>query len=215
MSKIETTLSVVIRPSEDIAQKILDVKKETSVSYPDHEDSFPHISLYFCNFNENNYADLINILKGAQIKSRKITLGDLDFTENKKRGYIFSSFSLVEMDELQKMHEQIVNLINPVRQGLVRYRDEERYKKGEMTEEDYDRTKKYGFQYFMDKYHPHITLGVIEKHESYRKELLKKKLGVLSGKTFIADSIFIRLKRRTVPEGDVVSKTDSVEISLN
>lgn len=214
MENTETTITILLRPSKEISDEILKVKKETNVYYPDHEDSLPHITLYGCKFEEGKYEELIDTLKKLKISQSNFTLTDLRFSEMPKKNYTFVAFDIIEKEKLQDIHETVLSAVNPLRGDLVRNKDIERYKNGKMTEEEFSFTKKYGFQYYMEKYRPHITIGVIETGDKYKENILKQKLMHLEGTTFVADKIFVKLKKRTIPDEKVIFESESTEISL-
>ncbi|KND52122.1 MAG: hypothetical protein AB198_00945 [Parcubacteria bacterium C7867-003] len=211
---METTITVVIRPSEEISKKILEVKKKTGVYYPNHEDSPPHITLYRCKLEQGAYNEVIRTLSEIKIYPTELTLSKLSFSEIPKRDYTFAYFDIVERDILQNIHETILNAVNPLRGDLVMNKDLERYKRGETTEEDFNLTKKYGFLYFMEKYNPHITIGTFPIGDMSKKNELVSELGELEGVKFKVDKIFVKYKTRTVPEENVVFESDTTEINL-
>jgi 2'-5' RNA ligase len=215
MENAETSITIVFRPSVEISDEILKVKKEINVYYPDHEDSFPHITLYSCKFDESKYSELLNVLSNLKISPQEFTLSELTFSYIPKRNYTFVYFDVVERNKLQNIHEIVLNSINPLRGDLVRNKDVERYKKGAMTESEFAFTQKYGFLYFMEKYNPHITIGVFTKEDQYKENILKVNLKGLVGKKFIADKIFVKLKKRAILDEKVIFESETTEIKLN
>src|ERR1035437_2676146 len=112
MENLESRISIVIRPPKNISDKIMEVKKETGVYYPGYEESFPHISLYHCKFEESKYPELLKIMSNFVSPTLNFTLTDLKFLVQPKRNSTFIYFNVLESEKLQKLHEQIVEIVN-------------------------------------------------------------------------------------------------------
>lgn len=210
----ETTISVTTYPPQEVSDFIMDIKKSTGVYYPDHEESLPHSTLYFCKFDESKYQTLMDDLQQIEVPAFEATIGELQFEEQPLKNNVFVSFNFKDPEKFADLHNKILAIANPLRGDLVRFKDIERYKNGKMSEEAWEGTQKNGFQYFRDKYYPHITVGSIEVNDQEKVQILKSKLKELEGKSFFVDKILLRLKRRTLPDEKVIFESEITEIAL-
>jgi hypothetical protein len=214
MDNTETTISIWVKLPEEISRLIMDIKKSTGVYYPDHEESLPHTNLYSAKFNEAKYPALLEALKDLDFPRFEARIGKLEFEEQPFRNYVFVSFSYTNPEQFIDLHQQVLGIANPFRGDLIRYKDVERYKNGKMTEEGWERTRKYGFQYFMEKYYPHITIGVVEVGDQEKSGVLKEKLKELEGKPFPVDKVSVKFKRKSLPDEKKVFESKITEIPL-
>jgi hypothetical protein len=212
---IETTASIFFRPPDDLANKILEVKKLTGVYYPDHEESYPHVSIYSSALEDAKYETLIEAVRNIDSATFDVTMGPLRFKQHKQGDQIFVSFGFADESILKSLHEQVLAIANPLRNGLVRNKDISGYKEGKMTEEEWQATKKYGFRYYMEYYYPHITIGVIEKGDTEKESTLRKELGELEGASFRVEKILVKKSQRIVPDQVKVFESEITEIPLS
>lgn len=66
----------------------------------------------------------------------------------------------------------------------------------------------------MERYNPHITIGVIGTDDADTKKELIDSLGTLAGMSFMADRIYVRMKKKIVATQEVVFETETTEIPL-
>jgi|SRR3989344_2448249 len=211
---IETTMSIFTRSSAEVAEKMMTIKKSTNTYYPDHEESKPHSTLYFSRFDEEKYSELIEKLKKIDLKPFEVKIGKLRFIELPKRNSTFIALDFEDETKFRELHEKVLNIANPLRGGLIRHKDVERHESGQMSEEGWEATQRYGFQYFMENYKPHLTIGTIDIGDKEKEETLKREFNEFIGKTFMVDRIYVKFSRRTIPDQTKIFDSENTEIIL-
>ncbi len=117
----------------------------------------PHITLYMGLFPETERASVVRELKtvAAETPPVPVVLREI---ETSRDGYLF--WKAVADDPLQKLHERVVEALNPLRRGAVRDKfleDQERF-----TKEECVYIMRYGFPWVMRRFRPHVTVGHLE-----------------------------------------------------
>lgn len=214
--QIETRITIRIALPSDISEQIIKVKKKTGVYYPNAEDTIPHITLYACKFDESAYESLLNKLREVSQPSFALALSPVktEIHNKYKEGNIFVYFGFEETDALEKLHQEVVSIANPLRGNLIRYKDIERFKKGLFSEEEFSFIEQYGYQYVGKNFNSHITIGEVEKEKAFLLEEVKEDLNILAGQTFRIDKFFVKLTKRIVPSEEKVFKSEITEIHL-
>ncbi len=212
--QIESVISIFIRPPQDVSSQIVEVKSVSGLSYPDHEDSLPHATLYSSKFDDRKYPELLRQLEAMNAEAFDVALGGLVLKKMPERNYIFCSLNFQDKTPLQQLHEKVLGITNPLRGDLIRQKDIERFQNGKMSPEGWLATQKYGFQYFMERYDPHITIGVLPMGNESRAEELKDQLKQLEGKAFNIDRMYVKLSTWTLPEQARVAESEITEIAF-
>jgi hypothetical protein len=114
--------------------------------------------------NRNKIVDVFS--NSMEIASPcRLLFSDIRFTED---GYVF--FDLSRSEDVQKLHEKVIELLNPLRKGLVR----EKYLQNSSAynEKESLYINKFGFPWLFDLYAPHLTLGKISFEQFEREKVL-------------------------------------------
>ena len=138
-------------------KSISDAKRYLKEKYGNkYDDPNPHVNFLIMAMPVGNKIRLNSILSKyfSMINQINFELGELHFEEKN------SFFSLpILNDQIMDIHKDLIDLLNPIRNGMVRERDKERIdnKKTDPVEEEY--IYKYGYLRVLDKFTPHITIG--------------------------------------------------------
>jgi 2'-5' RNA ligase len=158
----------------------------------------PHLTIFMGLFPA---ANLDRIKQNLNSINREFSPFSLTFDHFRisEEGYVF--WEPKPCQKLQKLHEQVVQSLNPLRDGLIR----EKYMNllSSYTEIEQQLILKFGFPWVNSLFNPHLTLGKIapERNGSELNQLLQKYSA--PEKTTLA-----RLKLGTVGENGTVSKPD-------
>lgn len=210
----ETRLSIILKLPKDIADLILATKEKTGVYYPNHVTSIPHITLYACAFDEQQYPELVRQLAAIQIAPFEVTIGELSFTKHDKNNNTFVSFGFKNKGTLQELHEQVLAIANPLRGNLIRFKDAERSKKGIFSEEEFATIERYGYQYVNEHFNSHVTIGEVDEKDSGILETLKDALREIEGRTFLVDRFYAKHARTSLPDETKLFESEMTEILL-
>lgn len=212
--KIETRITILAYLPTDISDSIHNAKELTGVSYPNHETSVPHITLYSCKFDEHKFEDLIHELKELKLAAFSIKLSHLSLVANSKGKNLFASIGFQNSAPLQKIHEEVLRVANGLRGTLIREKDVDRFNKAIYSPEKFEHIKKYGYEYSKEYFDPHITLGEVNKDDTKKATELKKLLQVVEGAEIPVDRISVLLSQRYIPSEKKVKESQQIEIKL-
>lgn len=154
-------LSVYFNIAESLHSEITKASLEIRDIYGanwfiDNRRYYLHLALYLFEAPKRN---IEKILREAKKLAKTI-----DPTPIKIKGMSANQEGLVFIDleensELRQYHCQIVENLNPFREGVLRekYKDEEHLKT--LPADAREKLQKYGHRWVLDKFHPHITLS--------------------------------------------------------
>jgi 2'-5' RNA ligase len=215
METIETTVSIQVRPPQEMSDLIMDAKRALDIYYPGYEDAPPHTTLYLTRFNEEKYSELLESLKRVDAPPFEAQINTLEFKERPLRDDVFVSLRYADPQQFIDLHTKVIEIANPLRENLIRYKDAERYKSGQKTEEEWTRIQRYGSQLCMEEYHPHITVGLMRSSDRERSLSLRERLQQLVGTSFMVDKIVVKLQRRSLPDETKIFESEITEIPLH
>jgi len=149
-------LNVAILPDQELSSKLIDWSQKIASNFDtdytlNNFDHFPHLSLYSARYPiKNKYLvekAISNIC--SNLKSFQVTL---------KSFSVFSGFLFYDLEKdkrLIKLHEKIVDDLNPLREGLIS--DNQRQLTG-LSANQKDAIEEYGYVSVKNLYMPHISL---------------------------------------------------------
>lgn len=152
--------------------------------------TIPHISLYICAINKQDFDSVYDKLKQIQLKPFSISFEKVIMEKDK----MYYHLAIKKDSKLFKLHEKIVDLINPVRNGLVRQKDIVRIQNNYFSKKQVERINKYGYYLVNKLFNPHITLGVCKTQDSSKliRELTNK-INKIKSKSFKVNELTIGL----------------------
>ncbi|EKD56071.1 MAG: hypothetical protein ACD_58C00305G0009 [uncultured bacterium] len=165
--------------------------------------TIPHISLYICAINKEDFDSVCSKLKQIQFKPFSISFEKIMVEKDK----MYYHLAIKVDNKLNKLHEEIVDLINPIRDGLIRQKDTVRLKEGYFSQKQIESINKYGYYMVKDLFNPHITLGICKTKDSNKLiDELTKKISNIKSKSFEVKEITVGLFREE-DDTKVIEKT--------
>lgn len=152
-------INIVFKPPIEVAQLVADVSREISQKYEtfftaDNQKVFPHITIYSPEYPARN---LEKVFEAVENLAREFSPPQFIFREVKAgQGFVTLDFDYAE--EIKKIHETIVEKLNPLRENRVRQKYTDTYMM-KFSDEKRENIKKYGYPNSMAFYLPHMTLA--------------------------------------------------------
>lgn len=180
-------LNTVLKPPEYIAEKIIELSQSIGKKQPaefilDGRNFFPHLTLYS---PEYPLRQINEVIKKVESLTKQLNPVEMKFEGLKSnQGFIVLDFVLTPA--LKKMHETIVEALNPLRQGHHREKFDAPDYQMKMSVEQRDNIIKYGYPDAMNLYQPHLSV-IRLKDEKVAKEIGKKI--AWPAKEFIIDTL--------------------------
>lgn len=141
---------------------------------------FPHLTVYKAEFPTSNEKDIFKSLEKFSKYQKPLSLTFNKFYST--LGWLGIDFK--KTDEVNKAHEKILRLINPLRGGHVREKYFDELKTDRYSALQKRNILKYGYPLVLFAYHPHLTLvRFVDSKEAdkIKADLNNKKIGIGSG----------------------------------
>ena len=125
----------------------------------------PHITIYPPEYPEENILKVLAVTEelSVSLSSIRFKFKEIDSGQ----GYLGLAFE--PSDEIQQIHEKIVNALNSLREGRIRDKYLEYHM--EFDPEELQNIEKYGYPAARSLYNPHLTITRL-KDENKSKEIL-------------------------------------------
>jgi len=165
-----TRLNTAFIPPKEISEKAIELSKAISNSTETHfvldgVNFYPHITIYAPEYPEEKMSEVLEAVEQVSksffpIKFKYKRIDSL-------QGYIGISFD--QAPEIKAIHKQIVEALNPLREGRIR----EKYSEYQMqfTDAQLKNIKEYGYPDEMNLYDPHLTITRL-KDEDKTEEII-------------------------------------------
>lgn len=168
-------LNIILLPPENVIKEAINLSKEFSnIGNSDFvlsaKENIPHITMYQTEFPTKNLQKVIEVTKHISKELNPIELNFEDFSIEKDYG-IWVNFYL--SDDLQNLHTQVLELIDPLRDGHIRTKFSTESFLKEHNKKEQEIANKYSSPYVAKNFRPHITLGGF-KEKKAREDCLKK-----------------------------------------
>jgi hypothetical protein len=152
----KNTFSVGTKIDEE---KIMEAKLYLKNYYNNKYDANPHFNFLITAMPDYRLKDLESLTENyfKNKKSVKIKLGKLHY-EQKGR---FFSISILGKEVIQ-LHKELIDVLNPIRDGYIREKDLTRIKENKTSEEEKENILTYGYLHVLNTFKPHITVGNIQ-----------------------------------------------------
>ena len=152
------------KPPLEVSDRAIFISKQLGAKHQskfilDGKNFYPHITIYPPHYPAKNLSKIIKNIEGVVKNTGSIKM---TFTEvGSKNGYIAVYFELTPV--IKELHKNIVKVLNPLREGYINPRYREPEKIANLTKQELENIKNYGYPYMMDQYyHPHLTLIRLE-----------------------------------------------------
>lgn len=150
--------NIVILPPKEIAERAMLVSKELanvgSFFVLDQKQFLPHITLYMVELPSEHMAMVKDALKHIASELLPLQMEQTVY-RHVYDGYVDVAFA--KTPNLMRLQERIIETVNPLREGLLRATDRERF--DSLPTEEQAQLNKYGFRSIGHMYAPHLTLS--------------------------------------------------------
>lgn len=168
-----------------------------------YDDPNPHVNFLIMAMPEGNNEKVDKILQNyfSKIGDISFELGGLHFEEKEA----FFSLPILN-DQVMKIHKDLIELLNPIRNGFIRERDKERIdsKKTDKVGEEY--IYKYGYLRVLDRFTPHITIGnLVENYTNLDIPIIKSELDKRLGHLYQNKIIFNKVYAVHMQDAEIQS----------
>lgn len=163
-------LNTAFTPPKEVSGKAIELSRAISSEVEsyfvlDGIQFHPHITIYPLEYPEENILKVLGIVERT-VKSIEPVKFQYKRLET-HQGYIGVEFE--HFSQIQKIHEGIVNALNPLREGYIR----EKYNDYQMefTSNQLESIRRYSYPDAMALYNPHLTITRL-KDENEAEEIL-------------------------------------------
>ncbi|MBI4094219.1 MAG: DUF1045 domain-containing protein, partial [Candidatus Liptonbacteria bacterium] len=150
------SFNIVIYPPKEISQKAITVSKELKkkggLFFLDGKNYFPHVTIYMTEFPVKNIPKVKKVLRNFAAKTKPFHATSLKYRQSAD-GYIDVDYR--KSKEIKDLQKKVIALLNPLREGLSRPKDEARI--SELSKAQQRNIKRYGYRGVGAEFFPHIT----------------------------------------------------------
>ncbi len=157
----ERILGIHLVPSPVVRRTIRGGRKFTA-RYAGSQDLEPHVTLYLARFTSQSFHRLIKAFIQHPPPRCTVRFSSIH-AERLEDGRWFLSLGVRRTPSLVRLHTVVVKTANTFRQGLVRRRDTDRIRQSVYSKKEIVTIKRYGYRRVMDKFVPHLTVGVVSE----------------------------------------------------
>jgi 2'-5' RNA ligase len=164
--------NIVIAPSKQVAKKAAGISKKLKGRgglFVLDKNHSPHITLYMTEFPLKNIPEIKTRLQGLAAKMRPFLTSSLNYGQSKDGDIDINYWHSRDIQNLQR---KIISLLNPLRGGLIRKRDEER--KRLLPKKQQRNIELYGYRSVGQEFHPHLTFTKLAKFNKSAFANIKK-----------------------------------------
>lgn len=158
-----TLLNVVLLPSPGVATQAIRWSQELSHSFQtkfvlDGQTYHPHATVYQAAYPVKNLEKIKASLQGIAAQTPRFSL-QLDVFSTKV-GFVFAD--IVKTPQLVALHNQVLESLNPLREGELIPQDAAALTSPEVPEAMKQSIREYGYAMAKEAYSPHITITRLE-----------------------------------------------------
>lgn len=181
-------ISVTLIPEDETEQLVLDLNSKISKKFEVNKadtsaQDYAHISLYNANFPAHNRELIENTVEKIAQDFSKIKL--IPTRMNVKSRFVSAVFEKTE--GLEKLQNEIIELLNPLREGILQSKYTE---KAEFySERELANAHEYGYPFCKDQFSPHMTIVELQ-NEKDADEVIKE---VVWDNIIVADKLSMRI----------------------
>lgn len=152
-------LNVVLEPPPEVAQEAIRLSKELATQgepyfVSDGKNFYPHVTLYMGVYPTHHVQAVLDTVRSIASMYKPLVCADAKF--HALWGFITLAFSLGP--ELKQVHEQLVQQLNPLREGHIfaKYLELEYQKR--FSPAQYESVQWYGYPGALECFSPHLSL---------------------------------------------------------
>jgi 2'-5' RNA ligase len=165
-----TSLNIAILPSTEVAAQAIEMSKKILTEMGSRyllgfKTLIPHITVYQAQYPNKNIAKLKNIIEKfvLDLPSFRINLDAITVSHG-----TFLFWNCEKNKVIQDIHEKVVALANPLREGIVLSQLADRTN---LTPEDKSDIEKFGALLIGPRYEPHITITRLNRENDAEKAI--------------------------------------------
>lgn len=169
-----TRIDVAIKPSSEVTSEALRLSKEINQKAGtyfvlDAINYFPHVTLYSAEYPDKNLNEIFKTVNTITTNTPPFTAA---FTSSHThRGYI--DISIKKSQELKRLHEHLVNSLNPLRENHLREKYTSPTELANYSSQQQEYIQNYGYSEVLDGFRPHLTITRL-KNENLAKVITQK-----------------------------------------
>jgi 2'-5' RNA ligase len=146
---METVLTITVPLPQQYGQRVECLqRKYFGIRLVDE----PHITLYLCKFPAKDYAKLLDDFTTYKFEKVPMAISNI---KTEKQFYYYE----VQSTKLNLLHRKVLKIANPYRAGLIRHKDLQRIKNGQIDGRKKKRLLAYGYTQALSGFNPHVTIG--------------------------------------------------------
>lgn len=177
MAKKKIILNIAFSISNPLHDQILKASLEFHKKYGsewlvDDKKIFLHLTLFLMAAPAKNRRKIIAAGKKFARQFKPATLISSGFSISKD-GLIMLDFK--PSAPVYRYHCQAIELFNPLREGMLRDKYEDKEYFGSLSQKEKSKILKYGHRYVLNEFLPHISIGFVELATDRRKAIKKYK----------------------------------------
>ncbi|MFH1366998.1 MAG: 2'-5' RNA ligase family protein [Patescibacteria group bacterium] len=182
-------LNTVLKPPQEIVEKVITLSQEIGKKHAaefilDGRNFFPHLTLYSPEYPQNRLDD---VMEKVNILAEEFPAVNMEYKGLRSgQGFIVLDFALTPA--IKKMHETIVKILNPLREGHHKEKYDAPDYQMKMSDEQKNNIIKYGYPDAMGLYHPHLSI-IRLKDEKIAREICQNL--TWSEKEFTIDTLAV------------------------
>jgi 2'-5' RNA ligase len=179
-------INIAFKPPVEIAEQVAKLseeisKKEDVYFVIDSQNFYSHITIYSPEYPKHNESKILEAIEELVKKFSPVKFVPKGIETS--QGYI--GVKAEYLDEIRKIHESIVEELNPMREGHLREKYINAYNM-KFSEEKIQNIQKYGYADSMNFYNPHMTITRLKDESAAEKAA--KEINIPFGE-FVIDKI--------------------------
>lgn len=184
---LSTTLNIAILPSDDIIAEAVEMSRKVAKEIEcefilDQGNFIPHVTVYQAQYPNKNLEILKKLVQDLSMReSFEININGIAISHE-----TFVFWKCDKIDLLRQLQAKAVEIVNPLREGLV---PEQLFKVKGLTEGDKYDAKTYGALLIGPRYEPHITVTRLKRKEDAEKAI--RILGSSSKVSFMPKALIL------------------------
>lgn len=160
------TIRTMFLPESELISKSLALAKEVTKGQEIYfhitkKTQLAHSTIYMAEFPLKNFNRIVDSLARLANKTRPIKLEYEKMYQ--EWGYI--GFSFKKNREIYELHKQVLDLLNPLRDGHLRMKYIKELRSGKYSKRQMKYIRNFGYPQVLSEYNPHLTLARLKSEE--------------------------------------------------
>ena len=165
--------NIAIIPPKNISKRAISISralaKKRTLFTLDGKNYFPHLTIYMTEFPVKNINVVKDLLKQALNSASSFKINSSGY-RNDKSGFIDVNFK--RNKSITHLQRKIITVLNPLREGLIRKSDKEKFK--QLSKAEKRNLMLCGYRSISSNYSPHLTLTRFKEFDKNAISGIKK-----------------------------------------